>query len=111
MMGGYFSLQINSSDQFVLWGITRRDNANGSGDCFSRDGMVTGHHDNSNTGRTTQADGVWNSGTGRIDHGHQANESQVFDGKVDVFYVTLETNWEICRWQLVVAETYNRIKY
>lgn len=67
--------------------------------------MISSYHDDLDSGRTALGDGVGHGGTGRVDHGHQTDETKSLQGEVHLFRVELESLGELVLGQLEVAET------
>uniref|UniRef100_A0A8D0DFC7 Uncharacterized protein n=1 Tax=Sander lucioperca TaxID=283035 RepID=A0A8D0DFC7_SANLU len=51
------------------------------------------------------ADSIRHSSTRRVDHGHEADEAQVFSGEVHLISVKLKALWELVIRQVEMAET------
>src|SRR5512142_1516738 len=91
----------NIFDGFVAFG----NDTDRFGNSLGSDGMITSDHYNFNTGRTALGYGIGYSGTGRINHGHETNETQVIDGEVDVVSVEFEASGVFVGGQHEVTET------
>ena len=70
--------------------------------------MVARHHDDLDSGATTLAHRIRHRGTGRVNHGHEADEAQSGDGEVGAFSVKLIARWVLLDGQVVVTETCNQ---
>merc|ERR1719394_1383936 len=81
------------------------DDSDVLGDGLGGDGMISGDHDDLDTGGAAFGHGVRDRGSGRIDHGHEANESEAFQGEVDVLGIEGISNWVFVSREHVVAET------
>merc|ERR1712227_545107 len=81
------------------------DDSDVLGDGLGGDGMISGDHDDLDTGGAAFGHGVRDRGSGRIDHGHEANESEALQGEVDVLGIEWVSNWIFVSREHVVAET------
>jgi hypothetical protein len=52
------------------------------------------------------AHSVRHSSTGRVNHGHEANEAQILSGKVHIFTVKVKAFWKLVIRELEMAETW-----
>jgi len=77
------------------------------GNGFGSDGVISGDHDDFDSGRAAHGNGVGHCSTRRVDHGHHAEETEAFDRKVDVVGVELEADREIFFGEFQIAETEN----
>uniref|UniRef100_A0A3B4B346 Uncharacterized protein n=1 Tax=Periophthalmus magnuspinnatus TaxID=409849 RepID=A0A3B4B346_9GOBI len=59
-------------------------------------------------GTPALAHSVGHSGSGRVDHGHEADEAQVLRGEVHLICVESKALWELLVGQVVMAETWVR---
>ena len=80
------------------------DDAYALGDGLGRDRMIARHHDHLDAGRAALLDGVGDGGARRINHGHEAQEAQVLDGKVDLLVVELVAARVLLRIEAQVTE-------
>ena len=111
--------------------VTLRDDSDGFGDGFGSDGVVSGHHDDwaetrkwiyiiiilimrrrrrrewltFDAGRAALGDGVGDSSAGRVDHGHEADETESGQWEVGVVGVESVALRELVQRQMRVAET------
>merc|ERR1719188_213732 len=74
-------------------------------DGLGGDGMVSGDHDDLDTGGSALGDGVRDSGSWRINHGHETDESESLQGEVDILGVEWVSNGVLVSGKHVVAET------
>merc|ERR1719384_1086505 len=82
-----------------------RDDTDGSGDGLGSDGMVTGDHDDLDTSGPALADGVRDSGSGRVNHGHEADESESLKREVYVLGIEGVSDGVLVSGQHVVTES------
>ena len=61
---------------------TFRDDANTLGNGLGCDWVITSNHDDFDSSTAAFADGVGDSGSRRVNHGHQANEAEVLEREV-----------------------------
>jgi len=92
----------------VMTMFTFRDDSDGLGNSLGGDGVITGDHDDLDTGRSALGHGVRYSGTGRVNHGHEAHEAHVGQGEVGLVGIELETDRVLVRGQHLVAETWTQ---
>merc|ERR1719227_84604 len=67
--------------------------------------MISGDHDDFDTGGAAFGHGVRNGGSGRINHGHETNESESLQGEVDILGIKGVSVGVLVSWEHVVAET------
>ena len=92
------------SDIFLCLGALA-DDTNTPGDGGSSDGMISGNHDNLDSSRLALSDGIGDTGSGRINHGHETDEDESFQREVDLFVVEFEALGELLGIHLLVAES------
>lgn len=93
-----------SSNILNSLGVLTND-TNTTGNSLSSNGVITSDHDNLDTGRSALLDGVWHSGTRRVNHTHEAKETQVAEWEVSLIGVELVASRVSFRVQSKVAET------
>merc|ERR1719336_712712 len=81
------------------------DDADGASDGLGSDGMVASDHDDLDTGRPALDNGVRDGGPWGIDHGHEADETEAFEGEVLLVRVEGVASWVLVLRQHEVAET------
>lgn len=86
--------------------VSLRDDADALSDGLGRDWMVTGHHNDFDTGWAAFAHGVGYGGPRRVDHRHQTHEAQVICLEVDVIRVKGESFGVFVIGQKQVAESW-----
>merc|ERR1719175_305231 len=84
---------------------SNHDNLDTSRSTLGSDGMVTSNHDNLDTSGSTLGNGVRDSSSGRINHGHETNESESLQGEVDILGIKGVSVGILVSWEHVVAET------
>ncbi|GMS85839.1 hypothetical protein PENTCL1PPCAC_8014, partial [Pristionchus entomophagus] len=90
----------------ILYGLgSLGDDSDRLGNGLGGDRMVTSHHHNLDSGGSALGHGVRDGGTGRVDHGHQADESETIEGEIYVlFRLKSESLRELVLGQVEVAE-------
>ncbi|KAF1751148.1 hypothetical protein GCK72_017702 [Caenorhabditis remanei] len=88
-----------------------RNDSDGLGNSLSSNWVISGNHDDLDSSRTALSDGIWDSGTGWINHRHKSNESQVLQWEVDLLNVEFESFREFVGWQNKVTESKNTFSH
>merc|ERR1719336_3460893 len=81
------------------------DDADGASDGLGSDGMVASDHDDLDTGRPALDNGVRDGGPWGIDHGHEADKTEAFEGEVFLVRIEGVASWVLVLGQHEVAET------
>ena len=84
---------------------TLRDDADALGDGLGCDGVVASDHDDLDASGAALGHGVRHGSTGRVDHGHEAHETQALQREVDLVTVEGVVTRVLVARQRVVAET------
>ena len=85
--------------------VALRNDTHTFGDGLGCDWMITGYHDDLDTGRPAFAHGVGDGGPRGIDHGHETDEGEISDGEVALFGVELVSLGVLFGVEVLVAET------
>lgn len=106
-MTRYHSNSWAMTSTLKTW-LTFRDDSHRLGNSLGRDRVVTSDHDDLDTGWPALGHCVGHGRTGRVNHGHEADESQALDREVGVVAVELEAQGELVAGHEQVTESWGR---